>query len=213
MRANEIALARKTTSMSAWGRFLRRRHYIVNRSLQLQLVAMSVGQMFFFGTVLSTGLFLPLAIQLLAGPIDSPGTARAASYFLNLHSTFWWAAVLAFVVVFLHAVYTSHRLAGPLYRFRLSLETLNAGKVPRPVVLRTGDFLQPEAKVVNALLEQSRAAAQESLALDAELDRLLARLSALRTKVNDAELQGSIDEVLALRPRLKVHLTRLSPEA
>ncbi len=212
MPVNQIALTQKTSAVGAWARFLRRRHYIVNRALQLQLVAMSVGQMLFFGTVLSTGLFLPLAIQLLGGPIDSPVTERAAAYFLNLHSTFWWAAVLAFLVVFLHAVYTSHRLAGPLYRFRVAIETLNEGRVPRAVNLRNGDFLQPEAVVLNTHLEQSRLTAIESRALDAELETSLGRLLAQRPRTDNVELQESIDALLALRPRLKAILTRITPE-
>lgn len=198
--------------LSAWGRFLRRRRFIVDPGLQLQLMAISFGQVLFFGTVLSIGLFLPLVIQLLSGPLTSPATARAADYFLNLHDTFWASSVLALVAILLHGVMVSHRIAGPLHRVRRVMRTLREGRIPNPIRLRAGDFLQTDVDEVNLVLAEFESRRLADVALAGSLEGAIDRLEALRSQAVDPALLAAIDDLTARRAEVRRALTALTRE-
>ncbi|MBK8231970.1 MAG: hypothetical protein IPK72_15615 [Candidatus Eisenbacteria bacterium] len=198
--------------LSAWSRFLRRRRFIVDPGLQFQLLAVSFGQVLFFGTVLSIGLFLPLVIQLLSGPLTSPATVRAADYFLNLHNTFWASSVLALVAILLHGVMVSHRIAGPLHRMRRVMRSLREGRIPTPIHLRAGDFLQADVDEVNLVLAELEARRLSDLTLAGSLENAIDRLGAARTQTGDPALLAAIDALTARRAELRRALTALTRE-
>lgn len=212
MAVKEIALSEEVRRSGAWGRFLRRRTFIVDRGLQLQLLAVSLGQILFFGAVLSSGLFLPLVVQLLSGPVDAIATERAAAYFLKLHSTFWAAAFLALAAVMLHALQVSHRLAGPLYRLRLAIDAVAEGRDIRTIHLRRGDYLHAEIEHVNRLIERARLRGREASDLRHALDQCLDRLQAIRPRVEQAEARDAIEQLLAHRAQIDYILADLKPE-
>ena len=212
MAVKDIAIAGEAPRSGAFQRFLRRRRFIVDRSLQLQLLAVSLGQILFFGAVLASGLFLPLVVQLLSGPIDAPATERAAAYFLKLHSTFWAASVLALAAVLLHALQVSHRLAGPLYRLRLAIDALAEGRRPRPIHLRHGDYLQSEIEHLNRLIERSGQRGQERAELRHALNQCLDRLQALRPRIEHPEAGDAIEQLLAHRAQIDYLLADLKAE-
>ncbi len=66
--------------------------------------------------------------------------------------TFVCLALLMPVLVW-DAVRFSHRLVGPLVRFRKGMRTLAAGEPTRPIGLRDGDFLTDLRDDFNAMLE------------------------------------------------------------
>jgi signal transduction histidine kinase len=85
-----------------------------------------------------------------------------------------------------------HRVAGPIYRCRKTLITLNQGKVPDPIRLRSGDFFTEVADEINRqseiwagevrkkeeLVRQIDALAKSSVAPDVR-----ARLETLRSLI------------------------------
>jgi methyl-accepting chemotaxis protein len=89
----------------------------------------------------------------------NPGSNRAyllASSFLQLHRHIWPAAILVMLFVIVHALLFSHRIAGPMYRFRQIFLALRAGSVPGHQRLRKGDYLQLEMKLINEMLDSMR---------------------------------------------------------
>ena len=212
MAVKDVALSGEVGRTGSWGRFFRRRTFIVDRGLQLQLLAVSLGQILFFGAVLSSGLFLPLVVQLLSGPVDALATERAAAYFLKLHSTFWAAAVLALAAVMLHALQVSHRVAGPLYRLRLAIDALTDGRHTRTIHLRHGDYLHTEIDHLNRLIERARQRGKEASELRQALDQCLDRLQSIRPRVEQAEARDAIEQLLAHRAQIDYLLADLKPE-
>jgi methyl-accepting chemotaxis protein len=61
--------------------------------------------------------------------------------------------MLLFPILAWDAVKFSHRLVGPLVRFRQTLQDLAAGKQVQPVRLRQGDYLGEMRDEFNAMLE------------------------------------------------------------
>ena len=129
-------------------RFWRRR-YIVDWKLQGCLF---VHGMFYGGLVLLTvviGIFAPLVWN-LAELEHAPTFEEQAIVMLYLHERFWWLVILCIAVVAFGAVRFSHRLAGPLVRYKRNLRLVAEGKLPRPLRSRTGDYLQEEVDCLNA---------------------------------------------------------------
>jgi len=136
--------------------FLRRRTFIVNYKLQLSILLTSLGYVGFLILVVSMALFTPLVLQLRHPDYNSTETADAALQILYLHETYWLPVLLTLVAIALHSVSTSHRIAGPLYRFRRICDAMIAGVLPKPVALRKGDYLGPEMDAANGMLDAWR---------------------------------------------------------
>lgn len=69
----------------------------------------------------------------------------------------FWPTLLCFVLVApilcWDAVRFSHRLVGPIYRFRKTVQAMSAGEPVRPIKLRQGDYLEEMKEDINKLLE------------------------------------------------------------
>jgi hypothetical protein len=129
-----------------WTRVSRRRRFIVDARLQGGLLADFLVQLLAFAIVLIVAVFLPPILVLGEEGAEPSRLLRAARQMLVLHDVFWPALGAAVVLVTLLAVRTSHRIAGPLFRFRRVYEALLRGENPGPVRLRRGDYLKPEAE-------------------------------------------------------------------
>jgi hypothetical protein len=134
-------------------RFRRRRRYILDRELQLSLVGVSLAHVLFVLCLAAVCLFGPAAFTLLRSDPSSTDGQDAARTILYLHRLYWPAGLLAIIAVCLDSIRVSHRIAGPLYRFRRVLEDVYNGRSAY-VRLRHGDFLQKEAQRINLALSE-----------------------------------------------------------
>ena len=137
-------------------RILRRRKFVIDRKLQFKLLLYSVGYILFYIVAIGAGLFVPLMIQLSNADQTSPEALVVATNFLYLHYHFWPVALLSVIVVALHSILTSHRIAGPLYRFRRIFLDLKEGTIPKEVHLRRRDLLESEMQSINEMLDGLR---------------------------------------------------------
>jgi methyl-accepting chemotaxis protein len=78
--------------------------------------------------------------------------------------------LLTSVIGIVALVYYSHRIAGPLYRFRVALDALNKGDLTVRFKLRTGDELIDMADTLNSV---SRSLDDRVGAVQEQADRLL----------------------------------------
>jgi hypothetical protein len=77
------------------------------------------------------------------------GQAATASWSLFLAGT-----VVAVGLLFIYdTVRYTHRVVGPLYRFRKTIQAITAGEEVPPLTLRKGDFLQEMKDDLNAMLQ------------------------------------------------------------
>lgn len=152
----EKTLALTTTARVVIADFCRRRHFLPRRALQLRLLANVIVSLAVFSMLLIMALFLPL-MHIVRGAVpDAPDTVEAARRLLFLNSRFWPALGLAVVVVTLLSIRSSHRIAGPLYRFSVIFDAVKSGKIPMPFRIRKGDLLTEDAARINAMLDTLR---------------------------------------------------------
>lgn len=100
--------------------------------------------------------FVPIFMEMRSAYPGSYRSYLLANNFLSLHQYIWPAALMIMVFVSIHALFFSHKMAGPMYRFRQVFLALTAGKVPSQQRLRKGDYLQSEMKLINEMLDSLR---------------------------------------------------------
>jgi hypothetical protein len=135
---------------------LRRRTFLINLKLQFSILLTSLCHIGLLIAVVTVALFAPLILELNSGKPGSADTSDAARRILYLHDVYWLPVLLSLLAIGLHSVRSSHRIAGPVYRFRRVCEAMAGGVVPEAVTLRKGDQLHAEMDVVNAMLETWR---------------------------------------------------------
>jgi hypothetical protein len=64
-----------------------------------------------------------------------------------------FVSLLNLIIVGFFSLFFSHKMAGPLYRIKLTLETYILRKTAPPIVLRKGDFFQDLAHQINRALD------------------------------------------------------------
>ena len=181
----------------------RRQRILIDR-FQYRLLVINL---LYFCTILlifATALFLPLILELHSDSILKQ--AEAASQFLSLHARVWPALFLVFVLLAFHSIFVSHRIVGPLYRFRTTFQAVAAGDLSVRAILRKHDYLGSELESVNQMIASLQAKvhdieapSQEVRTLVGVLERALDRgapeditqtLAGLRVQVE--RLQGAM---------------------
>jgi nitrogen fixation/metabolism regulation signal transduction histidine kinase len=130
-------------------------------------------------------IFVLMAIPVfrpLMQALDNPALswqerAVAATDLLNLHARYWPWALGAGLVLLIHCIHSlriMHHIAGPLYRFKHVFRQISDGNLSIKTTLRQGDYLIPEAELVNQMTAQLQArvsaskTGQATVALDVE---------------------------------------------
>lgn len=129
-----------------------RRQRIIVEGFQLQFVMVSllwlaVTLFLFLGV-----LFGPPAAMVLRSSTSEAGRVEAASRLIALHEHAWPAVLVALASGTLFLVRHSHRLAGPIYRFRATFARVTSGDLTPRVRLRKGDYLVDEAAALDAMI-------------------------------------------------------------
>jgi len=68
--------------------------------------------------------------------------------------TFLVQSIVASVFLILLGLYTSHTIAGPMYRMGVVLKSLLSGKIVSEVRFRKGDRIQPVAEAANRMIRE-----------------------------------------------------------
>jgi hypothetical protein len=177
-------------------RFLRRR-FVVDWKLQGSLCAHGVLNGVLLLVTVSCGIFLPLLWN-LGDTSELYRFEEQAMVMLYMHDRFWVLAGLCLGIVVLGAVRFSHRIAGPLVRYKRNLRLVAAGKLPPPLRTRRGDYLKEEVACLNEAVVgvASRVAAIRSAqtAVRRELHAAIERLP----RQQAAQLQATETALLQL---------------
>jgi len=152
--------------------------YIVDWKLQGGLVAHGVvcGTAVLLAVVF--GVFSPL-LWSLGDDVDSIAAAEHSIVMLYLHQRFWWVAGACLFMIVLGAIRFSHRVAGPMVRFKRNLRLLADGAFTPALRTRRSDYLKDEVECLNeavqGVAERVEAIRRAQLELRRELTAALDR--------------------------------------
>lgn len=132
--------------------FFKRRHLIVDR-FQYRLVAISAGHFGLVLLVFLVAMLLPLMLQL-----DDPSASyienqRVADVLLFFNEQLWLPLAAVFLLLTVHSLFVSHRIAGPLYRFRMIYKALAGGNLSIRANIRKHDYLHADARALSEMIE------------------------------------------------------------
>ena len=127
---------------------IRRLRYVVDWKLQGSLTAHGVVYGASVLAAIGFGIFAPLLWGLADTGAES-GFEEQSIVMIYLHDRFWLIALLSLLVVVIGTVRFSHRVAGPMVRYKRNLVLLADGKLPPPLKTRRSDFLKEEVEILN----------------------------------------------------------------
>jgi methyl-accepting chemotaxis protein len=130
-----------------------RRTIFIDR-VQYRLLAISFLHLMAAILAMVVAVFLPLVIQLRSASLTLEQRDEAAREFLALHGRLWVALAIMVGLFLLHTLVVSHRIAGPLYRFRQVFAQVGGGDLSARVNLRRTDYLYEEAKAINEMIDR-----------------------------------------------------------
>lgn len=188
----------------------KRRRYLLS-TFQYQLIAVNVVYFVSIILVFAAVLFVPVMLELDAASY-SPAAALAADQFLSLHSRVWPAAAVLFLLLVVHSVVVSHRIAGPLYRFRGYFKAVAGGNLADRVTIRKHDYLQEEADAINAMTGSLRERLANLKARYDELRRALNELTEAAGNGSGPEISRSLKLLQAQVERFEADIHQFRTE-
>lgn len=126
-----------------------RRRYVVDWGLQGSLLAHGLLYGALSLIALTVGMFVPLLWN-LAGGRDPSTFEEQALVMIYMHERFWLPALVCAALVVVSSIRLSHRIAGPLVRYKRNLRLIAEGKLPEPLRTRPNDHLKEEVECLNA---------------------------------------------------------------
>ena len=166
----------------------RRKKILINRSLQLR---MAFNVVFFIVIYLVAFILMILIPQMLG--FWTGVTIQTVFDLLVFHSYFLWVPLLIIVVLLVvHMIYFSHRIAGPLFRLQKHLETMKGGDLSTELILRKKDFLKDDLEVtINQFAQKLRSDLSR-------LENIKASQEVLRELADDLQKEGKTDKAVFL---------------
>ncbi len=182
-------------------RFRRRR--ILLDKLQYRLLILTLIHSLGILGVMAAVVFLPPMIQLESRTLPMVEKEKAANEFLALHARVWPAILIVLVALGIHSVVVSHRIAGPLYRFRRIFEALGAGDLSVVAAIRRHDYLWKEAEAINQMITSLGARVE---GVQQRWGELQAAWGHLRVSMD----KGSSEEIVRHLDNLEAHMQQVT---
>ena len=174
--------------------FSRKRFFV--SSFQYKFLAASIAYFLVTLLVFTTVVFAPMVIELQAKTVFSPQKQELANALLYLHTRFWPAIVVLFFLLSFHSILLTHRVAGPLYRFRKICEAAAQGDLSTEVRIRKNDYLHEDAQTINAMFKRIRGGLREAAKRNEDTTALLSQL-------REVIPHGTVEEIEDCLQRLK----------
>lgn len=99
-------------------------------------------------------LFAPVVATLLDNSVSLSQREVAAHQLLVMHERVWFAIPVLIALCILHSVLVSHRIAGPLHRFKQIFAKLAKGDLSMDINVRRHDYLREEAEIMTGMVRE-----------------------------------------------------------
>jgi methyl-accepting chemotaxis protein len=192
--------------------FFKRRRLLVDR-FQYRLIGISVVH---FGLVL--GVFLAAMLIPLMLKLDDPNATylekqRVAEVLLFFNEQLWLPLLGVFLLLAVHSLSVSHRIAGPLYRFRMIFKAVAEGNLAIRAHIRKADYLHTDERALNEMLQalEARIRAVEDQA--GELNKDTAQLKQALGPGATAEVKKAAERVESRVAELQAQLAPLAKKS
>lgn len=130
-----------------------RRKIMIRPACQMRLAFTFFVYIAIYSLFLGFIIFYPL-YQDLNGASTPEERAHVSTMVLYLHKRVWIGFAIVSVLAGIHAVFSSHRLVGPMYRFEKMVQELLAGNYKLRIKIRRRDEFKEMEGYLNRLAEK-----------------------------------------------------------
>ncbi|MGH7404328.1 MAG: hypothetical protein ACREJA_00410 [Candidatus Methylomirabilales bacterium] len=192
-----------------------KRRRILIESYQYRLLFINLLYFCIILLIFAAALFLPLILKLRSGSASVIEQGELAGQFLALHARVWPAMLVVFVLLALHSTFVSHRIAGPLYRFRKVFGAVARGDLSVRATLRKGDYLGKESESLNEMIASLRAKIESIQSHHVEMQTVLTALKQSIEQRSLEHMHRQLEELHVQMEELKASIRqfRTHPEA
>jgi len=164
-----------------------KRKRIIVEGFQARFVATEVAWLAVCFALFVAVLTGPLVWQMNAGSASAQDLTRATTL-LQLNDRLWIPLLALFLGVTWTLVRLSHRVAGPLYRFRQVFAQVAAGDLRARVRVRERDYLVSEGEAFDGMIGAVRERVRRAQASAAAVQSALGELSGRTAKASPARI-------------------------
>ena len=184
----------------------RRRRYIVDKRLQFRLLMYNGMYFLIITAAIWAGLFLPLVLDLSNPSLSISEQGEVAGKILYLHSRLGPVLLVVFLILGLHSVLVSHRIAGPLYRFKATFNQVAQGDLSRVISIRKGDLLVNEQTKIEEMIGTLSSRLKNVKREHAAMEQALQNLISGQGKASENLSKEAVAQLEECRLRLKKEL-------
>ena len=153
----------------------RRRNYFINRKFQRTFI-LKFCALVIIGSAISGGIIYMLSRSTVTTVFDNLRLTIKSTADFILPSLFLASAIVIALVGFATVavtLFTSHKVAGPLYRMEKDIDEVTAGSLDKEIKLRQADELKALAASLNNMIRALRVDMREIKRIVEELDRVV----------------------------------------
>ena len=184
----------------------RRKHYIVDKRLQYRLLIYNGIYLLVVILAVGAGLLLPLLLELSNPDLSVAQQGELTNKILYLYSRLSPILVLVLAILIAHSVVVSHRIAGPLYRFKATFNQVAGGDLSKMTRIRKGDFLLNEQAKMEEMIEALRSRLHHIKKEHAVMEQSLQALTECPMGTSNEELATMIGQLNECNSRLRKEL-------
>ena len=133
----------------------KRRKFFIDKQLQTKYIILTILMLLIYTFLFVVFLIFPYVVSLTS---DAPiaEQADAARMLLTLHKSIWPALGAVILIMSSVSIFITHRIAGPVYRFKKVLAEISSGNLDISVKLRDKDDLKDLAEEFNLVIDDLR---------------------------------------------------------
>ncbi len=178
----------------------KRKKYFIEKKLQSKYILISVLFLLIYTMLFIVILFTPYILPFY---FDFPLEERivAARGLLSLHQSVWPALGVVILIMGGLSIFVTHKIAGPVYRFKKTLAEISGGNLDVVIRLRKRDDLKDLAEDLNLMIREMRLMV-ETLQVDRDT------MSSCITELEDQVANNKISSEVAVELVRKMQLNR-----
>lgn len=133
----------------------KRKRYFIDKQLQTKYIVLTIMLLLIYTFLFVVILIFPYVIPLT---FDSPveEQVKAARMLLTLHKAIWPALGAVMLIMGTASIFITHKIAGPVYRFKRVLAEISSGNLNISIKLRDKDDLKDLAEDFNLVIGELR---------------------------------------------------------
>lgn len=182
--------------------FFRRRNYLINKDFQFRYVLKILFSIVVMALIVALTIYYTTWSKIMDAFYHLPEVAgQFAPLFASVNQSLGMLLIIFIVLITIFSIFLSHRIAGPIYRFEKTLESIIQGDLSLQVNLRKNDEFKYLAEKINLMTNNLRnKIGQEKLAVE-EIYKIL-RKGKDRHKINNID-HASLEKLIVLVDVLK----------